>query len=673
MMNKKTVLFFLVFVTALFFNAGYRGPGALNADEIIIENVTIVDVEKGSLEHNQYIRIEGKRITEISDKAIKPGPNAKVIPGEDMIAMPGFINTHTHLWQHMAKGYYPSGKLQEWVRIYKGAHYLKKDELYWVMRAASSQALLSGITTVSDFASVNFREFSLDEVCDGIRDSGLDGAVVFWYPAAFYPDDIKASEIKRLREKYGKSIQIWMGQGPLSFFPLNSAYSGIQLAKNLEMRITEHTMENVKEQRDFYGKLSKYLKNHGKDLHEEDLEFLGELKKMGPPSKVAAVENLYRQARTILIVDEQKEKKQLTEEEKEKLEEVTGTRTISQVPLLEHFEALDHYVSVHSVWLTGEDIKIYNRQKEPVYISHNPESNMYLSSGIAPVLDFMEAGLTVTLATDGAASNDGIDFFSAMRGLWNLQKLYYLDSSVIKKIKPWEVIKIATINGAKALGLEKVTGSINEGKEADIMLLSKKSLGISPYVPIKEDQVVSLIIYSGGVRDVHTVISNGEIVVENGELKKYTEGDLATRLSEISTDTLKRVEEGKTVKEYFDLKQADINPYWLHYYSVREKDVFDITVKNSGEGNMRVRYAFSGTLFGGTVAAMMDAKSLDRFPGSNPKNYFDRTITLEPGKILRIIKTKDKFSYIIETPGGDEHRDIEKMPGEQLLLLVQPG
>ncbi|MBE9511443.1 MAG: amidohydrolase family protein [Bacteroidetes bacterium] len=99
-------------------------------------------------------------------------------------------------------------------------------------------------------------------------------------------------------------------------------------------------------------------------------------------------------------------------------------------------------MSIHSLLLSPEDIYIY--KKHGVFINHNPESNAYLASGVAPVSSYLQAGLSVTIGTDGAASNDRIDMLAAMRLMSHLQKVTALNVPLSKEMNSWGILRCAT-------------------------------------------------------------------------------------------------------------------------------------------------------------------------------------------------------------------------------------
>src|SRR5204862_1400639 len=132
-------------------------------------------------------------------------------------------------------------------------------------------------------------------------------------------------------------------------------------------------------------------------------------------------------------------------------------------------------LAAHVVWASPADIAILKSRQ--VAVSHNPESNMKLASGVAPVPAFLSAGITVGLGTDGAASNNDLDMFEAMRTAALLHKVQSGDP---RKIPAATALEMATIDGARALGLEKQIGSLETGKRADVVVVSMNSARQTP-------------------------------------------------------------------------------------------------------------------------------------------------------------------------------------------------
>jgi 5-methylthioadenosine/S-adenosylhomocysteine deaminase len=166
--------------------------------------------------------------------------------------------------------------------------------------------------------------------------------------------------------------------------------------------------------------------------------------------------------------------------------------------------------------VTPDEIQLLARRK--VGISHNPESNMKLASGAAPVLSMRKAGLHVGLGTDGAASNNDLDMFEAMRQAAFLHKLTSEDP---RAISASVAIEMATIEGARALGLEQEIGSLEPGKRADLLVVSMASARQTPmYDPL------SHLVYVTRGDDVRTTIVNGRVVMRNREVLTLNRGEV---------------------------------------------------------------------------------------------------------------------------------------------------
>ncbi len=167
----------------------------------------------------------------------------------------------------------------------------------------------------------------------------------------------------------------------------------------------------------------------------------------------------------------------------------------------------ENTIAAHSVWLSDEDIEIYKNRG--VSVSHNPSSNLKLGSGIAPIPAMMKAGVNVTLGTDGAASNNSLNMFNEMRLASLIHKGVTLDPEVCGA---YSILEAATINGAKALGLDDVTGSLEIGKQADFIVVSMERAGMRPlYDP------VSHLVYSASAEDVKKVYVDGKLLYRDGE------------------------------------------------------------------------------------------------------------------------------------------------------------
>jgi 5-methylthioadenosine/S-adenosylhomocysteine deaminase len=185
---------------------------------------------------------------------------------------------------------------------------------------------------------------------------------------------------------------------------------------------------------------------------------------------------------------------------------------------------------VHGIWLDDDDIEIIAKRRSKV--SHNPQSNMKLASGIAPVPSLLNAGVTVGLGTDGCASNNDLDLFQEMDTVAKLHKVNLLDPTVMDARS---VLKMATRDGAKAIGLDKHIGSLEPGKQADVIIVDTDKPHLVPmYNP------VSHMIYTAQGSDIRDVIVAGRILVRNKNLLTIDLEDILERLTQLSESIRKK-------------------------------------------------------------------------------------------------------------------------------------
>jgi 5-methylthioadenosine/S-adenosylhomocysteine deaminase len=161
-------------------------------------------------------------------------------------------------------------------------------------------------------------------------------------------------------------------------------------------------------------------------------------------------------------------------------------------------------VGAHCVWVDATDIATLLRRG--VGTVHNPSSNMKLASGVMPVVDLLTAGVPVGLATDSAASNNNQDLFQEMNVAAKLQKVTRMDP---RALPARQVVEMATIGGARALHLDKQIGSLEAGKQADVVLIGTGATHSTPMY-----NVYSQLVYALNAHDVLTVVIAGKIVME---------------------------------------------------------------------------------------------------------------------------------------------------------------
>ncbi len=197
---------------------------------------------------------------------------------------------------------------------------------------------------------------------------------------------------------------------------------------------------------------------------------------------------------------------------------------MSPVQHLNELGFLDQKVlAAHCVHLTDQDIQIL--LEKGVGVAHNPESNMKLASGIAPVHKMLKLGIPVSLGTDGASSNNDLDMLQEMRTCALLQKVKQMDPTVIPA---HQALEIATRNGAFNLGVGEELGQIKMGMKADLILVSLAPAHMTP----KYDLMANLV-YAAQASDVDTVIIDGQIIMENRIIKTFDENEVIMQAQKI--------------------------------------------------------------------------------------------------------------------------------------------
>ncbi len=210
-------------------------------------------------------------------------------------------------------------------------------------------------------------------------------------------------------------------------------------------------------------------------------------------------------------------------------EEVTHSRTSRRRTGPIEFAAraglLDaQVVAAHCVWLDDTDVSLLRRHD--VAVAHNPVSNMILASGVAPVPRLLREGVTVGLGVDGPASNDSQDMLQTMKVGALLQKVHHLQATAMTAP---EVVRMATISGARALGIDDEVGSLEPGKAADLVLFTERSPSLNNiHDPYQE------LVYCASVRDVEEVWVGGEPVVARGRVLGVDMGELLPHARELA-------------------------------------------------------------------------------------------------------------------------------------------
>ena len=402
----------------------------------------------------------------------------KTIDLNGKMVFPGFINTHTHLFQSLLKGLGDDMALHNWLAdmMFQAAIYLEEDNVYYGAMSGGMEAIRSGVTTVVDYMHTHSKPLLTDSIVRAYKDLKIRGII---------------------------------GRGMIN--------TGDQFGTPKELMQDINTVEE-----DLYRLFDKYHNTEN-----------GRIQIGTAPSSVwAATDEMLKMVYEVTNKYDALFAVHLSETEFNNIasKEIHG---------MGDFETLvnlgitgENVLMVHCVVLNDEQLKLakeYNMK-----ISHNVASNMYLASGTAPVTKMIEMGLTVGLGVDGAASNNSQDMIETMKLTALQQKVKTLDPMAISAEK---VLEMATIDGAKAIGLDKEVGSLEKGKKADLIVFN-------PYLNPKAIPVhnpVSTLVYSSGTENIETVIIDGNIIMEDGRiLTVESEEELLIGIQKSAEDICKR-------------------------------------------------------------------------------------------------------------------------------------
>ncbi|MDH5483507.1 MAG: amidohydrolase [Candidatus Bathyarchaeota archaeon] len=189
-----------------------------------------------------------------------------------------------------------------------------------------------------------------------------------------------------------------------------------------------------------------------------------------------------------------------------------------------------HVLAAHCINLSMNDMRILSERG--VNVVYVPVANMKLGLGVAKIVDLLRFGVNVSLGTDGAASNNVLDMFEAMKIGSLLQKIFYKNPTVLPA---YDVLKMGTIDGAEALSLEKNVGSLEKGKKADIVLVDLSKPHLKPL-----HNIYSSLVYAARGSDVDTVIVDGKILMEKGQVTTLDEQSVMEKAETTAFDLVCR-------------------------------------------------------------------------------------------------------------------------------------
>lgn len=416
----------------------------------------ILTASKPELIKNAAVVIDGNRIIKIAtgrDVTKLKQSKAKIIDASNLVAIPGFVQTHIHLCQTLFRGMAEDLQLLDWLQKkifpFEAAH--NEKSIYYTAMIGIAELIRSGTTTILDMGSVNHHE----EIIRAIGETGF-------------------------RAFTGKAMM-----------DINGAY------KNLK----ENTKSAV---------------NSSRDLAEKwHNSYNGRVKYAPAPRFIlscsdACLKEAYEMTKNFdgMLFHTH------ASENKGEIQAVRERCKMDNVEFLNHLGVLSkNSVLAHCIHLSDNEIQIMKDTK--ANIAHCPSSNLKLGSGVANIPRYLEENISVSLGADGAPCNNNLDMFQEMRLAGLIQKPIHGPTAMPVKT----IFDMATIGGAKALGLENEIGTIEVGKKADIVLLDLQSFW-NPLIQDEASDLYSTIVYSANPSNVDSVMIDGKWVYKHKKFVK---------------------------------------------------------------------------------------------------------------------------------------------------------
>ena len=452
--------------------------------DVLIKNAGIVTMnETRQIINDGAIAIAGDRFEAVGETAVleKVYTAQKIIDAKGKFVFPGLINTHSHLFQEILKGLGRDKPLLAWLdsSVRRAIWQIDEECVYYAALVGCMENIRTGATTILDNMYCHGKPGLDDMVLKAFADLGIRGILGRAYTdTATLPADCPC-ELNETEEMFLSEVERLAGK-----------YKGhprisIALAPGIIWDVSEQGFKNI---RSLADKLGLLITMHTVETEDDD-------------------------------------------------EYCLANRGMRTIPYLEKIGLLGpDYISVHNVHMTPEDIAIY--KKHDVKVSHNPVSNMILASGVAPIPELLAQGVTVSIATDGSASNDTQDMLEVIKTTALLHKLHTRDAAVMNAA---QVVEMATLGGAKTIGKESELGQIAPGFKADLFIYNPLT---ARSIPIADP--ISTLVYSSAQANVETTIVGGELVLEEGRIVKVDEKQVLHKLQDAAASLRKRAGLGNT-------------------------------------------------------------------------------------------------------------------------------
>jgi 5-methylthioadenosine/S-adenosylhomocysteine deaminase len=498
---------------------------------ILIKGATIISMEegRGADPFSGDVLIDSDRIARIGVGIEMP--SAEMIDGRDRLVMPGLVNAHLHSWEGLFKGRYDNMPLELWM-LYSypilGLEPLPEQLIYLRTMLVGMESLKNGVTCVLDDV-LEMPGQSLDQLGTVFRayeDVGIRANCSGHIINRVFTDTIPYANELLPRELVDEIRQV----------PVPTTDDFLEFAKEAIDRFHGRA-----------GRLRYVIAPSGPQRCTEDL--------------LVGAEELSRKHSITYHIH-------ILET---KVQAVTGREFYGKtlIRYMHDIGALSERTTIaHSVWVTDEDVELM--ADAGCSVAHNAISNQKLVAGIAPFRKLWNAGITVALGTDGISSNDTPRIFDVMHVAALLHKVTTPDYTQAPTAS--EIIRAATINGARSAFVHDETGSLEPGKKADLLILNTKSLNFTPLNDLRNH-----LVYCENGASIEKVIVNGEIVVDGGRLTRVDEEALLDELRGYMPEFLRRHAQVEEINQRLEPYFAEIHrrccaqPIGINRYSGDEQ------------------------------------------------------------------------------------------------------
>lgn len=436
--------------------------------DLIIKNAKIINIsEKNYSLQPQSIVINQGKIVKIgeSETIYEEYAPKQELSADGKFIIPGLINTHCHLFQTFMRGLGKDLPFIQWMNnsVRLMMPHLDEEAIYLSAMVGCLESIRSGMTTIVDFMYAHVKPRFADYVLKAFDDCGVRGVL-----ARGMTDVERLPGSPARPSSYATAQQSFAEVDRSRAMYANHPTISFMLAPSV---IWGMTFEGLKE-------ISQYAKQNQMMVTMHILE---------------------------------------TVDDDQHTLEKYGKTTMR---VLEDAGILDtDFLGVHAIRVSEDDISLFKQYD--VKISYNPLANMILGSGIAPIVDLSKSGIKISLGTDGAASNDSQNLIEVMKVGALLQKANNHDSAALSA---WEVFSMATNQGAECINMQEKIGTIEVGKQADMVIIDLEKANTTPCY----DPIASLV-YSGSSENIATVIVNGAIIYNKGKFTHIDEMDILSR------------------------------------------------------------------------------------------------------------------------------------------------